>query len=364
MAPHGLRDYDARRPASAADHSMTATDTLLVCDELMLDHEQGPGHPESPARLRAIVERLRTDPVAGTRWAAPRPATRGELLRVHDPAFIAEVDAARGTFRALDPDVALSPASVDAAYLAAGSACSAVEAVVSGAARRAFALVRPPGHHAERDRAMGFCVFANVAVAAEHARAQLGLQRVLVVDWDVHHGNGTQHLFEARRDVLVFNTHQAPHYPGTGAATEVGKGDGLGFTVNVPLPAGLGDADYALVYRALLQPIAEQFRPDLVLVSAGFDPHVDDPLGGMQVTSDGFSHLCGVVCELADRLAGGKLVMVLEGGYDLDGLAASVHGCTAVLAGSTPPAVARPASQRGEAALRRALDHQTAHWRL
>lgn len=346
------------------DLSMTAHDTLLVCDELMLDHEQGPGHPESPARLRAIVERLRSAPIAGTRWAAPRPATREELLRVHDPAFVAEVDAARGTFRALDPDVALAPASVDAAYLAAGSACSAVEAVVSGAARRAFALVRPPGHHAERDRAMGFCVFANVAVAAEHARARLGVERVLVVDWDVHHGNGTQHLFERRRDVLVFNTHQSPHYPGTGAAAEVGKGDGIGYTVNVPLPGGLGDADYALVFRDLLQPIAEQFKPDLVLVSAGFDPHVDDPLGDMQVTSDGFSHLCGVVCELADRLAGGKLVMVLEGGYDIDGLAASVHGCTAVLAGQTPPAVPRTASQRGEAALRRALDHQTPHWRL
>ena len=339
-------------------------DTLLVSADSMLDHDQGPGHPESPARLRAILDRLHASPIAGARWAPPTPATREQLLRVHDPAFVAEVDAARGLYTALDPDVGLAPPSVDAAYLAAGSAVSAVEAVVSGAARRAFALVRPPGHHAERERAMGFCVFANVAVAAEHARAALGLERVLIVDWDVHHGNGSQHIFEGRRDVLVFNTHQHPHYPGTGAASEVGRGDARGFTVNVPLPGGLGDRDYAAVYRDLLVPIAEQFRPELILVSAGFDPHRDDPLGDMEVTSDGFANLCGTVCELADRLAGGRVVLLLEGGYDLQGLADSVHACAAVLAGSTPPAVAPTASPGGEAAIRLARASQSAFWRL
>lgn len=339
-------------------------DTLLVCADSMLDHDQGPGHPESPERLRAILERLHAQPIAGVRWAAPAPVTREQLLRVHDPAFVAEVDAVRGTHAALDPDVALAPASVDAAYLAAGSAVTAVEAVASGAARRAFALVRPPGHHAERARAMGFCVFGNAAVAAAHARAALGVDRVLVIDWDVHHGNGTDHLFAARRDVLVFDTHQYPHYPGTGAAEEVGRGDGRGFTVNVPLPEGLGDADYAAVFRDLLAPIAEQFRPGLVLVSAGFDAHRDDPLGGMRVTGEGFAHLCGVVCELADRLADGRVVLLLEGGYDLAGLADSVHACTAVLAGSTPPTAAPAASPRGDAAIRRARACQAPFWRL
>jgi acetoin utilization deacetylase AcuC-like enzyme len=338
-------------------------DTLLVCDDRMLGHEQSPHHPESPARLRAICERLRGAPIAGTRWASAPPATRAQIERVHHPRYVDGVDAARGIAFDLDPDVLLSAGSVDAAYLASGAGIAAVEAVVAGAARRAFALVRPPGHHAENGTAMGFCVFSNIAVAAEHARAALGLSRVLIVDWDVHHGNGTQHLFEDRRDVLVFNTHQAPHYPGTGAAEEVGNGDGRGFTVNVPLPGGLGDGDYAAIYRDLLTPIAEQFAPELILVSAGFDPHRDDPLGDMQVTADGFAHLCGVVCDLADRLADGRVVLLLEGGYDLRGLADSVHACTAVLAGSTPPG-GGPASPGGETAVRRVRAAQAPYWRF
>ena len=219
--------------------------TLLLCEDAMLAHDQGPRHPESPARLQAIVERLRARPVAGTRWQAPRAATRAEVLGVHSEAYVDRVDQVRGAWAQLDEDVTLSAGSVDASYLAAGAAIEAVEAVVQGAARNAFALVRPPGHHAEVGQAMGFCVLANVAIAAEHARQQLGVRRVLVIDWDVHHGNGTQHIFAGRDDVLVFNTHQSPHYPGTGAVHEQGVGAGLGYTVNAPLPAGLGDGDYA-----------------------------------------------------------------------------------------------------------------------
>jgi acetoin utilization deacetylase AcuC-like enzyme len=343
-------------------HAM-AHDTLLVCDDRMLGHEQSPHHPESPARLQAIRDELQRRPIAGTRWQSAAPATREQVLRVHHPIYVDAVDRARGVSFDLDPDVLLAPGSVDAAYLAAGAGIAAVEAVVRGDARRAFALVRPPGHHAEHSMAMGFCVFSNIAAAAEHARVALGLSRVLVIDWDVHHGNGTQHLFEGRRDVLVFNTHQSPHYPGTGAAGEVGNGDGRGFTVNVPLPGGLGDGDYAAIYRDLLTPIAEQFAPELILVSAGFDPHRDDPLGDMQVTADGFAHLCGVVCDLADRLADGRVVLLLEGGYDLRGLADSVHACTAVLAGSTPPGGGH-ASPGGEAAVRRARAAQAPYWRF
>jgi acetoin utilization deacetylase AcuC-like enzyme len=184
---------------------------------------------------------------------------------------------------------------------------------------------------------MGFCLFNNTAVAAAHARAALGLQRVLIVDWDVHHGNGTQHVFEASRDVLYFSTHQYPFYPGTGAADEVGAGHGLGHTVNVPLPAGCGDAEYAAVFDAVLEPVAETYRPDLVLVSAGFDAHADDPLGDMGVSTAGFAALCHRVRAIARRHAGGRLALVLEGGYDLTALAGSVRACVEILAGAAPP---------------------------
>ena len=340
-----------------------AAETLLISEDAMLAHDQGRGHPESPARLRAIRERLLARPVPGSRWQTPRPATREQVARVHDAAYLAVVDRVRGQTVHLDDDVTMAPGSTDASYLAAGAAIEAVEAVASGAARNAFALVRPPGHHAEADRAMGFCVLANVAIAAEHARRALGVERVLVVDWDVHHGNGTQHIFEARDDVLVFNTHQSPHYPGTGSLLEQGRGAGLGYTVNVPLPAEMGDGDYAAVFGEVLRPVAEAYRPDLVLVSAGFDAHRDDPLGGMRLSADGFAGLCGVVRELATATAGGKLVLVLEGGYDLEGLASSVHACVEVLTGRTPPE-AGAASVAGEATLRRTLAQHRKHWRL
>ncbi len=337
--------------------------TLLLSEDAMLAHDQGRGHPESPARLQAILTRMHARPVVDTRWQAPQPATRAQIARVHAPAYIDFVDAVRGQTVHIDEDVAMAPGSTDASYLAAGAAIEAVTAVMRGAADNAFALVRPPGHHAEVDRAMGFCVFANVAIAAEHARQELGAQRVLVVDWDVHHGNGTQHVFEARDDVLVFNAHQWPHYPGTGGHHEQGRGAGLGYTINAPLPSGLGDGDYASIFREVLRPVAESFKPDLVLVSAGFDAHRDDPLGGMAVTAEGFAGLCGVVREIAGLSAGGKLVLVLEGGYDLAGLADSVHACVEVLAGATPPAAAG-ASAAGEAALRQTLAAQRRHWRL
>jgi acetoin utilization deacetylase AcuC-like enzyme len=342
---------------------MTGDETLLLADDAMLDHVQGARHPESPDRLRVIRERLAARPVAGTRWQTPRAATREELARVHAPAYIDLVDRVRGRQVDLGDDVTTSAGTTDASYLAAGAAIGAVEAVVAGAARNAFALVRPPGHHAEADLAMGFCVFANAAVAAEHARRALGCERVLVIDWDVHHGNGTQHIFEARDDVLVFGTHQYPFYPVTGGLEEVGRGAGAGYTVNVPLPEGMGDGDYAAVFAELLTPVAEAFAPDLVIVSAGFDPHRDDPLGGMQVTADGFASMCGAVRAAAERLAGGKLVLVLEGGYDLEGLASSVHACVEVLVGATPPA-AKAASASGERALRRALAKHRERWRV
>jgi acetoin utilization deacetylase AcuC-like enzyme len=228
--------------------------------------------------------------------------------------------------------------------LAAGAAVGAVEEVWSGRVQNAFALVRPPGHHAEAQGAMGFCLLNNAAIAAEAAR-RLGAERVMVLDWDVHHGNGTQHVFEQRRDVLYLSSHQYPYYPGTGASHEVGTGAGAGYTVNCPLPPGQGDADYGAVFHDLFLPAGEAFRPDIVIVSAGFDAHARDPLADMLVTERGFAAMCTSLAELALRQCGGKLVLLLEGGYNLEALAQSVRACLEVMTGARredfPPGVGR-----------------------
>ncbi|RYZ34180.1 MAG: histone deacetylase [Myxococcaceae bacterium] len=310
----------------------TMTATLLLTDPLFLQHDPGEDHPESPARLRRILQVLARAPIAGTVMAQPRSATDAELSAVHTPALLASLAKLSGESAEIDGDTFVSPDSVDAARLAAGAAVQAVEAVLAGRARNAFALVRPPGHHAEPDRAMGFCLFNNAAIAAEAGR-RLGAQRVLVLDWDVHHGNGTQAAFWGRRDVLYQSVHQFPYYPGSGAAPEVGRGEGQGFTVNCGLPGGNTDADYGMIFEELLLPVAQAYRPELILVSAGFDPHRDDPIGGMDVTERGFAAMCTAVRKLAEEVCGGKLVLCLEGGYSLEGLSNSVHACIEVLAG-------------------------------
>jgi acetoin utilization deacetylase AcuC-like enzyme len=306
--------------------------TRLWCDSRLEQHVAGPMHPESPGRLKAIRAVLDRAPIAGTSLATPRPATRDELLAVHRPEHVERVLSLKGRSAQLDPDTAMSPGSADAALLAAGAAVEATRQVMAGEAANAFALVRPPGHHAEADQAMGFCLFNNVAVAAEAARRH-GAERVLVLDWDVHHGNGTQHVFEARRDVLFCSSHQFPYYPGTGAPDETGLGEGRGYTVNVALPGGRGDADYGAVFHDVFLPIARGFRPDVVLVSAGFDPHRADPIGGMNVTERGFAAMASAMKQLASEVCEGRLVLLLEGGYDLDALGNSVHACVEVLAG-------------------------------
>jgi acetoin utilization deacetylase AcuC-like enzyme len=220
------------------------------------------------------------------------------------------------------------------ALLAAGATADLALRVARGEARRGFALVRPPGHHAESSEAMGFCLFNNVAVAARALTAEAGVQRIAIVDWDVHHGNGTQHLFEAERDVLFVSLHQFPLYPGTGALGEQGSGPGEGSTVNFPLPPGCGDPEYAAVFGGVVLPILEEFRPEVILVSAGFDAHEQDPLAQMRVTSAGFRWLAERLCALADDVCGGRVVLALEGGYDLDALGESVYGVVTALAGN------------------------------
>jgi acetoin utilization deacetylase AcuC-like enzyme len=218
----------------------------------------------------------------------------------------------------------MSPGSLSAAYLAAGGALAGVDAIMRGDVEHAFCAVRPPGHHAETARAMGFCLFNNVAIAARYVQKKYSLSRVLIVDWDVHHGNGTQHSFEQDPSILFFSTHQYPHYPGTGRATERGIGAGEGFTINVPMDAGDGDDEYHAIFLNVLLPAAEAFKPDFVIVSAGFDAHRDDPLANMGLTEAGYSDLTGLVVGLAKRHAQGRLLSALEGGYNLTALGASV----------------------------------------
>jgi acetoin utilization deacetylase AcuC-like enzyme len=335
--------------------------TLVYTDPLFLAHDTGPGHPESPARLRAILDDFDARPVAGVERRTPRPATDQEILAVHDPEYFEALRSFSGRRARLDADTVSSPSSFEAARLAAGAAVGAVEAVWAGQARNAFVWARPPGHHAEEAQAMGFCLFNSVAIAAE-AALRLGAQRVMIVDWDVHHGNGTQHSFERRRDVLYASSHQHPLYPGTGAPHEIGRGEGEGYTVNCALPAGQTDADFGAVFHELFLPVGQAFRPDLVLVSAGFDAHERDPLAGMSVTERGFASMCSAVRDLAESACGGKLVLLLEGGYDLGALAGSTRACLEVLRGRKEEFAS--GSQHARAAVAASRQAVGRHWPL
>jgi len=294
-------------------------------------------YPEHAGRLTAIRDLLETQPVPGVRFQTGAAATRGQLARVHTTSYLDAIDALRGQNAWLDVDTtAVSAGSVEAAEVAAGTAVAAVEAVVGDPARGAFALVRPPGHHAEPARARGFCLFNNAAVAAAHAQAELGCQRVLIVDWDAHHGNGTQAIFWADPDVMLFDTHRAaPFYPGSGHLEETGAGLGEGTTVNVPLPGGAGDMALVKAFREILIPAADYFRPHLIIVSAGFDPHRLDL--ALDMSYAGFAALTAIVRSIAERHCEGRLALVLEGGYHLESLSQGVRTVLEVLSGSDAP---------------------------
>jgi len=310
--------------------------TGIVLSPRYRDHDTGPGHPERPDRVTAVEARLAADGLLESLVRIePRAATRADLLRCHEPEYLAtvEADVAARADALSTGDTAISPGSLDTALLAAGGLLAAVDAVVAGRVTNAFAVVRPPGHHATPTRGMGFCLFNNVAVAARHAQRAHGLSRVLIADWDVHHGNGTQDIFYADDTVFFFDTHQHPLYPGTGAATDTGTGRGLGFTRNCPFPAGAGRTDIVGAFTDMLVPAADAFRPDLVLVSAGFDSRIGDPLGGFRLGDDDFAELTAIVRGIAERHCGGRLVSTLEGGYALDGLASAAAAHVRALAG-------------------------------
>jgi acetoin utilization deacetylase AcuC-like enzyme len=328
--------------------------TIITSDRFS-EHQTPPGHPESPERAAVMARVVEAWRKRGGEVAEPPPATLEQLGRVHGEAYLRRIASLSGQAVALDPDTYTSPETSDVAALAAGAAVEAVERVLGGRTERALAVVRPPGHHAEHDRAMGFCFYNNVAVAAAHARS-LGAGKVAIIDYDVHHGNGTQHTFEADPNVLYVSIHQFPYYPGTGAAGEIGRGSGRGFTMNAALEVGAVDEDYRVVFADAVLPVLRQFGPDLVLVSAGFDAHERDPLAGMRLSTAAFAAMTTELCLAADALCEGRLVALTEGGYDLRALHDSLQAVVSVLSaetidGASWPAGGAVAASRGRTAV-------------
>lgn len=342
--------------------------TGIVRNLAFLDHRTANGHPENRGRLEAVYRVLdQTDLLRRLVLVEARPAEEDEILLVHSAAHLAKVAAtAARESTALTSDTIASAGSYRAARLAVGGVLEAVSRVADGRLANAFALVRPPGHHAERNRAMGYCLFNNVALAAAYARKVLGMDRVMILDWDVHHGNGTQHIFEQDDRVLFVSIHQFPHFPGTGSFTDAGIGRGEGYSINIPIPKGYGDGEYTAILQALLMPLTAEFKPDLILVSAGFDPHASDPHGGMRLTPTGFAALTRCLLESA-AICGGRVALVLEGGYDVHTIGDSVKAVLDELSGATVSAVADIAATANPKkviyALKRVVNVQRRYWK-
>jgi acetoin utilization deacetylase AcuC-like enzyme len=313
---------------------------IIISDEFR-KHDPGKGHPESPRRIDAVTRAIQSPAIAGKlEVLSPKPAEKEHILLVHSERLYDEVMATRGRERTqFDADTVASRDTAEVAHLAVGSVLTAIDRVMQPGNTRldnAFAFPRPPGHHAKPDKAMGFCFFNNVAIGAMYALKTYPVRRVLIVDFDVHHGNGTQKAFYTSPEVLYVSTHQSPHYPGTGGIHEVGKDEGEGFTLNAPMPEGMGDPEYLRVFREVLMPVAREYRPDLVLVSAGFDAHRDDPLAGMELTSSGYRALAAEILAVAREACAGRAVFALEGGYDLSALEESIASVLGVMTGGDP----------------------------
>lgn len=333
--------------SQAADHLFAGfsivTDALLLSDPRFFQHRSSAYHPERPERLdaaQAAIERARSG--HGLQFApiAPRAATAEELSRVHDARFVKWMQTLRGEDGYIDADTFVGPESISIAELAAGGTVAMVDALIDGPVKRGVALVRPPGHHARPDQAMGFCLFNNVAVAAAAARAR-GLERIAIVDWDVHHGNGTQEMFYDDPHVLYVSTHQFPFYPGTGAVREVGEGEGMGYTINVPLTAGGGDAIYRGAFERVILPALDEYKPELMIISAGFDASARDPLAEMTLSADAFGWMARGLRAVADKHGQGRVLLALEGGYDLVALEAGLLSATRGMIESTAVEIAR-----------------------
>ena len=337
---------------------------IVLSDIRFEEHVTPPGHPERVERAHVMASVARVFAQSGT-LVSPRPVTREELERVHDSPYLDRIADLAGRSAMLDADTFTSPESVEIASLAAGATVQAAELAIKQKTI-AFAFVRPPGHHAERNQAMGFCLYNNVAVAAGYALAS-GLDRIAIVDIDVHHGNGTQHIFYDEARVLYVSSHQFPFYPGTGAASETGSGAGTGFTVNLPLEAGATDADYDLAYRAVAIPVLEQFAPQLTLLSAGYDAHEADPLASMRMSAGGYARLLARLRAVATKSGG--LALTTEGGYDLPALRECLQSSLAVLDAdhvgvAEDEAIRAQPTPRGDRAVHAARAALASFWRL
>jgi acetoin utilization deacetylase AcuC-like enzyme len=334
-APHSLinrrgfleKSSGALLALSGLTPSAAAAKVQVFSDPAMMRHEPPADHPESPQRLETVMQTVRRLEGDGrVTVVPPRAATEDDLLLVHASEYVKKVrtEIAAGRRSLSTGDTELSAGSFTAALAATGAVLSAVDAVMTGRAQTAFSAVRPPGHHASQARGMGFCLFNNIAIGARHARKRHGVERILIADWDVHHGNGTQEVFWSDGSVLFFDTHQHPWYPGTGSPDEKGDGKGRGLILNNPFPAGSGRNEIVTAFRDVLRPAAERFKPQLVMISAGFDSRAGDPLGQFTLTDRDFADLTDIVVGIAREHANGRLVSVLEGGYALDGLSSAV----------------------------------------
>jgi len=331
-----------------------------------MEHNMGAFHPESPQRIEAVYRMIEKEITFPYSEIKPRSATETEIQAVHFPSYVQAIKETSGKERVvLDPDTATSSRSYEIALLAAGGLLEAIDQTMEGKIKNGFALVRPPGHHAEAARAMGFCLFNNVAIGAEYLIKKHNLKRILIVDWDLHHGNGTQHSFQKRKDVLYFSAHQYPHYPGTGYWDETGTAEGEGFTVNVPLTPEKTDEDYLFIFQKILSPIATAFKPEFILVSAGFDIYRNDPLGGMMVSEEGFGAMTWVLLSLAHELCQGRLLLTLEGGYDLEGLQLGIKHVLFQLGGKEQkPDIKAESSPRTQEELAPVFKIQKKYWPL
>jgi acetoin utilization deacetylase AcuC-like enzyme len=339
--------------------------TALVTDHHYLDHFPGRGHPERPERLKVLLDMAGGLHRERLERLAPRQATAAELELCHDPQYVALVrqTAARDSYD-FDPDTHASRATYQTSLLAAGGILTAADAVLEGEADNGFALVRPPGHHALPDHAMGFCFFNNIAIAASYLTQVKGMMRVMILDWDVHHGNGTQDIFYASSQVLYCSLHQFPHYPGSGSLREIGIDEGRGYTVNLPLPATFGDAEYLSAFDRVILPIGRQFRPDFILVSAGFDCHFRDPLADMRVTEQGFTAMARRLKRLAAECCQSRMALVLEGGYDLQALASSVRDVIEELGREADEPITGASPDREGWLLDKVCKQQSPFWKL
>ncbi len=352
-----------QNPYRVVDKPLMARSAVVI-DRDFLKHDPGHFHPESPERLKPLLDLTGELDSQSFQLLAPRPAAREEVESCHSNDYIELVQATSETnLYALDGDTLTCRDSFGVGLLAVGGFLKLLDSIAAGEFRNGFALVRPPGHHALRDRAMGFCLFNTAAIGARHIGRHYGAKRILLMDWDVHHGNGTQDAFYQDPSVLYLSTHQYPYYPGTGAVEEGGVGQGEGFTVNIPLPAGCGDEEYLRIFKEIVIPIGGKYKPEWILVSAGFDPHRRDPLGGMDVTERGFGVMASMLLDLAEKHAGGKIAFLLEGGYDLKALKSSVAAVLQEMKGESGGEM--QAEKGGEAIrplIRKILNFQEKYW--